>query len=461
MANSSDDNSSVKSDGNVIWPRFGRVFFRNRPRSGVLVCRGSDCNGICTGYIVHQLLPIRVRSLLDTKLSPIAGKFAGGLVAEEVLQRENISMSRLEHMKDLWDRARTDLDLSALEKATAIWRSSAEAEKLELESSNLKRAGRSESVRFWVPVLASIITSAALVGTLLFQIRQFKENVRLQTEATEDTQYREMLKEIENPQMVHGAVGIPFLTTFLESPRYGGQARKVAINMLQGIAIYDSFRSLFDPIANKTDWSNYRDIVRLDGLIYEEWSHWDGDVDRMGKEEKELPKQAKSGASVSVGRSLPPGGAPVPFGPGRQLSLSQVRDITEQKRRALVHCEDFLITFLKKDRPRGLILDLSGALPVYLGGEDLSGFDLRGAILTDVVFDRSKLEGANLSDVSQFDDSGWDSVAWWRAAAISPPLLAYLKKNFQYSSDAKYDPPATLEDYDKEVVRLEAAGAHR
>lgn len=363
-------------------------------------------------------------------------------------------MSRSDYARDPWD-------VSSLEKATEIWRSSAEAQKLELESSNLRRAGRSESVRFWVPVVASLVSSAALVGTLIFQISQFKQNVRLQTEATEDTQYREMLKEIENPQIIHGAVGIPLLITFLESPRYSGQARQVAINVLQGVSIYDSFRSLFDPIARKTDWSNYRDVVRLDALLYEEWSSWDNDLQRMKKNEEAMQTNSRPPVPQKGGGPPPPAPPTLPGGPGRPpLSLSQVSDITDQKGRAITYCEDFLLSFLKKDRPHGLVLDLSGALPVYLGGKNLNGFNLKGATLTGAIFDDSKVDGADLSGVSQYDDSSWSGVAWWRAAAISPPLTDYLKKTFPYSSDAKYDPPATLDDYQKQVSILEAKAAN-
>jgi hypothetical protein len=68
-------------------------------------------------------------------------------------------------------------ELTRLEKVSSIRRAEHESKKLEAEeqklrdeSNRLKRTGRSESVRFWVPVLAPSLGSLALVLTLLFQL---------------------------------------------------------------------------------------------------------------------------------------------------------------------------------------------------------------------------------------------------------------------------------------------------
>ncbi len=363
-------------------------------------------------------------------------------------------MSRLEHLKGLWDRANTALDLPTLEKTTAMWRSAAKAEKLELESSNLKRTMRSESARFWVPVIATFVSSAALVGTLFSQIRQFKENTRLQTEASEDTQYREALKSIENPERIHGAIGIPLLKSFFDSPRYGSQAREVALNVMVGMVDQESFRSFFDPIAERTDWSNYRPVVRLEAALYEQWVGWHSDLDKLEKYEEGTQK--KTSQSEARPEKIPYQG-PEPAikkGTGPPIPLSEVKHMKEQKEKELWYCEDFLIQFLRKKRAPNQTIDLSGASPVYLGGKDLTGLDLRGAILSDAVFDESKLDGADLSDVSQYEQSSWGSVAWWRAAKISSPLVKYLKEFYPYSSERKYDKPSTQEEYDRELARF-------
>lgn len=366
-------------------------------------------------------------------------------------------MSRLDHTKDLWDQAKLALDLPKLEKATAIWHSAAEAEKLELESSNLRRTTRSESARFWIPVVATIISSTALVGTLIFQIGQFKENTRLQTEAAEESQYRQALTSIQNPEGIHGAVAIPLLATFFDSSRYGKQSREVALNITKGIVDYDSFRSLFEPIARKTEWSNYQDVVRVEAILYDRWQGWRDALDTLKKLQKTTPKKGSPSVLPEVGMADLAKEPTLMRGPGPPLSLSEAQHYKEQTEKELLRCEDVLVQLLKRtQRPQDLVIDLSGPSAVYLGGKDLSRLNLRGAVLTEVVFSTSKLDGADLWKVSEFDQSEWEDVAWWRVARLSRPLLEYLKKEFPYSQKGKYDKPATQDEYEKELARLES-----
>src|SRR6266851_4677734 len=80
-------------------------------------------------------------------------------------------------------------DVSELEQLTRVWHSAAEADKFELDVENNRRLSRSESVRFWIPIIAPLVSAAALAITLIVQMYQIRKNIQLQTQAEEGTEF--------------------------------------------------------------------------------------------------------------------------------------------------------------------------------------------------------------------------------------------------------------------------------
>jgi uncharacterized protein YjbI with pentapeptide repeats len=85
----------------------------------------------------------------------------------------------------------------------------------------------------------------------------------------------------------------------------------------------------------------------------------------------------------------------------------------------------------------------------------MSGLNLSGADLRSANFYTTTLRGANLSDVSSFEDSACDNTAWWHAATVSQPLLKYLKQNYGFAKSAQYGDKTSKNDYSANVARLE------
>src|SRR5205085_5947376 len=184
-------------------------------------------------------------------------------------------MDRLKEIKEnLIDPALNASDIPTLEKTSAIWYSIAEAEKLEADIITSKRTVRSESLRFWIPILAPLITAAALIGTLIFQIQQsrkntefqiqqFKENAQSQRLANEDTQWREVLAHAKSTEGPESGFALTLIKSFFDSDRYKKQAREIAAVVLGGVQDPSTFNDNFTALLERTNWDNFKDITNI------------------------------------------------------------------------------------------------------------------------------------------------------------------------------------------------------
>src|SRR5205823_11257884 len=101
--------------------------------------------------------------------------------------------NRAKKLQEKFDHILADKVPLSLELAST-WKAVAEAEKVETEIANAGKAARFEKLKFWIPIIVSLVSTGALVATVIFQVFQFRENTRLNREAAEDTQWREALK---------------------------------------------------------------------------------------------------------------------------------------------------------------------------------------------------------------------------------------------------------------------------
>jgi hypothetical protein len=340
-------------------------------------------------------------------------------------------MSDLEKIKrDLFRPLLEKGDRAGLKEAGEIWLSAAQSEKLALEIATGARATRSESMRFWVPIMAPLITAAALVLTFVLQLNQFKENNKAQREANEDTQWRQMLSNVKSTTGPEGVFGLTLLKSFLDSERYRNQAREIAVLRLAHTADPDSFQVLFPDIMRRTDWKSFKDIVAISAGLLNGYNS--------------IPDEPDTKSSFSTG----PGSVSVRPSPGQVKSdLGRNLDTVGQA----------LITFLRDPRhyprPLGIDLDISGA---DFSNKDLADMDLSDAVVIESNFNNCSVNGVNFGRVTRFEDSNWSQTAWWRAKSISPELLKYLTKSFKYDAEKQYlnDTTGDQAEYDREIVRL-------
>jgi uncharacterized protein YjbI with pentapeptide repeats len=85
--------------------------------------------------------------------------------------------------------------------------------------------------------------------------------------------------------------------------------------------------------------------------------------------------------------------------------------------------------------------------------------DLSGADMAGFNSNRTNMNGANLSGVSNYSQTYWgdalSGTAWWLARAIDPPMLEFLDKNFPYTEGADYGVVRTSQDdYQRSIERL-------
>lgn len=366
----------------------------------------------------------------------------------------------------LTDPALSAEELTRLEKASAIFRDSVEAKKLAAEaaklrdeSDNFQRTTKSESIRFWVPVLAPVVGALALVLTLAFQIHQFNENSRLARETNEASQFRLALQGANIPSGLSEKVNEARLKTFLHSPTLGDQAKEMIVTMLPAISDEDSFQDLFSATFPEPKYSDLPELVRLTKLIRTE--------DNLASEALQRAEKAKAAASASGSRSS---ANPYAMGPFQYQSASlgpyarpgqSPQDAIDGINASRTTLDDHEEPIVDKRIAQVLALRPPAESP------DLTLFDAYHADFRGTNFGPARLNGAYIqycdvrdADLSQikdgaFADSLWTGTAWWRATSISRPLFMFLKSKFPYDRSVKYfGDPASSREYGDALKRL-------
>jgi hypothetical protein len=359
---------------------------------------------------------------------------------------ERIKSTLLEHALDAGD-------LTRLEQITKIWQFAADAEKSEVEADNTGRLSRSENIRFWLPLLGTLVSTFALVGTLIFQIHQLTVNSRLQREANEGIELRDVLQTAAFPPELSAMASETRLKSMLSLPDYPQRSRDLAVLFLSATSEPVLFSFLFKEVVKTTDKDNLPDLVRLSYLLNTEYYRTNDRLNVL----KSAPPPTPGSRSGATQSGSPPFAPPFPSQSRRNAGLSllemspeQLQKILDSLSTEISEVGSAIVDFLRKSRQDNL--DLSN---VAFYSNDLSGLDLGAANLTNADIEYSDLKGVDLQHVTAFDGSKWDYVAWWRAAKINPALLDYLIANYGYVVGGTYYQDSTSPtEYVKEVSCL-------
>lgn len=403
-------------------------------------------------------------------------------------------MNEVDKMREqLGDARMQPTNLADLLSASAALKNAMEVERsrAEIESNSNK----SESLRFWVPVLAPVVGAAALVVTLIVQSQQFGVTAKVQRDSAEDAAWREMTKDLREGYRetssevqpgrpdAHASniaaivVSLQELQSFFRSQRYGRQAHDLAATMLPMTGSH-SLKALYPEFLETSDWESFDDLAKVPNGLAEGWSKANdmnqATIERLQKLQARLA-DLRSKGKVSAPSVQARTKSPLEVNEG-WLSAQVDQAQTDERRieRDMMDMEDAwrvttngIADFLRKqanNRPQGKTLNFRDA---NLNGGDWSSLDLTGLDLTDAIFQNGDLsescvcsgivDGATLVP-AKFDQSRWNRTAWWRAASISDELLAYLSKRYSFSATAKYpDEKASQSDYDEGVERLRLA----
>jgi hypothetical protein len=157
------------------------------------------------------------------------------------------SASSVTELAEVVEKAAGALKLAAeMDKArTELAKLGQEVSKLQHENENVLSRERSERMRDYVALLTPLITIITLGATLVAQNWQFLRSEKNKREEAMDQQWRDAVKTIS----ASGALspGVVALQPFLHSPKYGDQAKDVAVNLLSNSSDVPFFTSLFGP----------------------------------------------------------------------------------------------------------------------------------------------------------------------------------------------------------------------
>jgi len=318
----------------------------------------------------------------------------------------------------------------------------AEIAKLKVETGNLQRQSRSENLRFWIPIAAPFVGSVALVATLLFQVFQFNENARMTRQATEATQFREVLQnaQLNASKSGQAATSMIRLASFLDSRTFGADTRRAMIPLMVELAILGEFKAFHTRMFPRVQYSDLPDVVEI--------SRIQSEIDDQSISRKNQAQNQLDQAKADVARKVPGAEA-------RVSRLQSAYDKEEESRSAIseeIRIVSADILSALKQKPISESPDLSYT---QIFDSDFAGVDFGSSDMTGMQIDYCDLSSSDLSKVRAFDGSHWHRTQCWLAKAISPELLAYLRKYVPFDSSTSYrGPSVTQADYDKRLTAL-------
>ncbi len=278
-------------------------------------------------------------------------------------------------------------------------------------------------------------------ATLLAQTFQFFYTARQQRQANEDTQWREAIKDVSFQDSSNALVGALSMQGFFGSPTYGSQASSITVALLPlissdpegfdevffemlkhntGALNQDSVLSISRTIldSQRTLYSSNAIAALQDGNSAEAIDSMLGGPAAGDFQEKNQHDSFEHAATISweldsVSQSLQrlwTAGKVSP--PSKHLEVMSLED-------ADFHTIDL----------SGVSLASGVVYKVWLNGVKFGNANLHNTLIRHVC-----LNGADLTEIKNFDGSQWTDVNW-QSANLSDELKTYLNKNYQPGPD--------------------------
>ena len=393
-------------------------------------------------------------------------------------------MSRSDEVKDkLLGPALASSDVAAIEKATEIWKSAAEAE--QAEANVTKARIESAAFRFWIPALAPFLGALVLAVTVWIQFKQYNTNARDQLRAerekeeeNERAQLQTALETAKLPTGLSALTSVTLIKARLRSPipEQQMEAREIAVSVLGAMSDPNAQSLLFPALFPKPEWSDFDDAVRLSRMLRRTW---DDELAVLQNRKSELARIDRELAPSSLEPQPSPSRTVTPRertlqsevlqlqqtlrregDPGRQKleeDIDQIQGDISGFQPEAARVSDYMARCLRLPG-RSATIDLSST---ELINADFSNVDLERAELSGTDMISLDVKGAILTDISEFDGSDWSQTAWWRAKRISATLLHDLENRFPYQKQNRdsyfHDQTRNTDEYRTEIKRLEAA----
>jgi len=314
----------------------------------------------------------------------------------------------------------------------------AQTKKVQSEYEDLTKG--SKNWKEFTAILAPVVTSIVLAGTLFLQSYQFarterdkaadaqrqRDAVAAQTkheaDAAEDANWADSLKLLSNSEKLSPAAVL--LKRFINSPRYSQEAHLTAVQLLLKTSDPEAFQALFSSIFEPISWANLPQVLDIDRQLFQKdnvllLKAWDDTA------QKQILKRLNADEKAKL-----------------SYLTSQLDYISEK-----------MAVLLKGQRPVSYPLDFHW---IALWNTDLRGADLTGAVINGANMTNVDLDGANLNVAGQLEVSPvFDQSAWWQASKINPQLLSLLQLQYPFDTTATYrGGHFTEQDYQAALNRL-------
>lgn len=366
---------------------------------------------------------------------------------------ERVKSAATQKLLDDWQTL-TAGDAASL---AGVRKAASEAEKLEVEIAQLGKTARSESIRFWIPIVGSLLSVLILASTLLLQTQQFRESVEQNTrmieqqqksldtqrQANEDAQWREALKLMADKQgqLVNDAAGLTLLKHFATSDRLGLQARNLAVFILGYTTDSTVFQDLFQVVVANNNMEGLTSALRVNRSISALNSRMLFDINRLESQQKlglrtiELPTPSGQPRRSSIEDALS----------DLRLRQSGVFDEIGIANRAV----ESLLRSGQKVRGMGLE-------KCFFVSANLGGFDFTGTNLTGTGFVATNVDDTDFSNATSEYIGNWSDTAWWRSRRMAPNLLRLLLQEYPFPKGKDQHIGSTRKQYEADVSRLKS-----
>jgi len=307
-------------------------------------------------------------------------------------------------------------NLSALKLIEEIEKTASDKDKVQSDIDNLNYQKKNDWKKFYFGMLAPFITSIGLIITLVITISQNKTNFEFQKETQDYDRWKTLLDKI-NSSLVASDPSIPILLkSFYKIDKYKDNAMVISESYFLKIQDPDLFRSLMQDYASLIDRHNYKNLVALTRAIVNQY--------QKSKLQVEDDKQHLTGRDSNRASGI-----------DYREKIGVDSTIKNALIDNLIVASSSLRDVIARININGLKLDLSNA---YFLQCSLDSVNFQNAILRGAQFDEVSVKNADFSNIDNVGNSYWDGTGWWQAQKISPKLLYYLVKNYQYRPNFHY-----------------------
>jgi hypothetical protein len=310
-----------------------------------------------------------------------------------------------------------------LEKAANITKQAIDAQKAVTDNKNQPKLVRYEGFKTWAALIVPLLSIGTLLVTIYIQAGLLKAT----TEANEDTQWRETVKNVlsqldKKPSSVADpALAMSLLEPYSSDSRFGRDATLLAVQLLSRVPSSDRFKEYFLSHHVGETQSDISFLTTVNRELFNDFA----DLDHRLKQ---------------------------PLEPREKLTVMQMRDTFVDD---IEFITERLCTLYRAQHTTTALTDLRD---VFLMNGDLSGVNLTGADLSGSKFETTNFANANLIGNIKFMDTSFVDSNWWDAREIAKPLLKYLIEEqypyFDSEGVIYFVPPPNKQQYFEKVRQL-------